>query len=118
MSKLLMCLLRALLRRCPACGGGPLFKSYFSMVDACPNCQLRLERDEGYYLGAIGLNIFFAEAICIGTLVGAMVITWPTPPWIAIWAAGMMGVGAGPVLFYPYSKTLWLALDFALFGHR
>lgn len=88
------------------------------MVEACPRCQLRLEREEGFYLGAIGLNIFFAEAICLGMLVGAMILTWPTPPWIAIQAAATVGVVAGPILFYPFSKTLWLALDFALFGHR
>lgn len=117
MRTMLVCLRRALLRRCPACGG-PLFKGYFTMVEACPKCKLRLEREDGYYLGAIGLNIFFAETICIGTLVVAMVLTMPTPPWLVIWAAATAGVILGPILLYPFSKTLWLALDFALFGHR
>jgi hypothetical protein len=35
--------------RCPNCGGGPLFRSWFRMRPYCPACGLPLERgDQGY----------------------------------------------------------------------
>jgi len=33
----------ALFGRCPACGGGPIFKSLLSLKDACPHCSLPLQ---------------------------------------------------------------------------
>lgn len=34
---------RGLLRRCPRCGQGSLFKGYLSMADHCSNCELAFE---------------------------------------------------------------------------
>ena len=32
--------------------------------------------------------------------------------------ADEVGVIVGPILFFPFSKTLWLAMDYGLFGER
>ena len=36
---------------------------------------------------------------------------WPRVPWTAIEVVGVGGAILAPILFYPYSKTLLLAVD-------
>jgi len=102
---------RALRLRCPSCGEGTLFASWFSMRQRCPACGLRLERDEGYFLGAMTFNLIAAELLFAGVMVAVLVSTWPSPPWDLLWVGSVVGMVLAPVVFYPFSKTLWLAFD-------
>ncbi|HEU5219738.1 MAG TPA: DUF983 domain-containing protein [Gemmatimonadales bacterium] len=102
---------RALRRRCPNCGGRGLFRSWFRMASACPVCGLPLERnEEGYAVGAYMFNIGLAEAAFVAVFLGVLLRTWPNPPWqILTWiSVGLMVVL--PLVFYPYSKLLFLGL--------
>ena len=49
---------RGLANRCPNCGGRTLFKAgtFFEVNKACPVCGLKIERDEGFFLGSMSLN--------------------------------------------------------------
>jgi len=79
---------------------------------ACPRCRLRLDRGEpDYFLGAIVFNMAFAEGLFAAALLAVLVWTWPNPPWDALYYGGIVGLIAAPILFYPYSKLLWLAFD-------
>jgi hypothetical protein len=40
-----------------------------------------------------------------------LVITWPDPPWDLLLYGGMILMVAVPFLFFPFSKTLFLAFD-------
>lgn len=82
------------------------------MVPACPGCGLALERhEEGYQVGAYMFNIAAAELAFVVLLVGVLVATWPDPPWAWLtWGSAAMMV-VFPIAFYPFSKTLFLALD-------
>jgi uncharacterized protein (DUF983 family) len=104
-------LIRALLLRCPACGSAGLFTSWFAMRTACPGCGLVMEREEGYFLGAMMFNLVFSELLFVALLTGVVLWTWPDPPWDALWIGGVLGMVLFPLLFYPLSKTLWLAFD-------
>lgn len=82
------------------------------MRPACPSCQLLLDRGErDYFIGAYLLNFIGAE-VAIVLLAGAvMLATWPDVPWAAIkWGLVALMIPF-PVLTYPFSKTLWLAID-------
>lgn len=98
--------------RCPNCGAKPLFTNWVKMAEACPGCQLILDRGEtDYFLGGYTVNFVVAELLIV--LGGAMgiVITWPEVPWTLItWTLVVLMVIA-PLVFYPFSKSLWLALD-------
>lgn len=87
------------------------------MRERCPRCDLRFEREsEGYWLGAIALNLGVTEALFAVAFVGGMLLTWPEVPWGAL-AAVVIGLNAVvPLVFYPFSKTLWVAVDAML--HR
>jgi uncharacterized protein (DUF983 family) len=102
---------RALRLRCPACGAGGLFASWFSMRPVCLGCGLVLEREQGYFLGAVMFNLVAAELLFAGGLVAVLLVSWPNPPWDALWIGSMVGMVAAPLLLYPFSKTLWLAFD-------
>lgn len=103
---------RALRRRCPNCGAGDLFTSWVRMVPACPSCGLDLERkEEGYVVGAYMFNIIFAELVFGAVFVAVLVLLWPHPPWELLTWTGAALMLLMPILFYPVSKTLFLAFD-------
>jgi uncharacterized protein (DUF983 family) len=89
---------RALRLRCPNCGEGKMFSSWLRMRARCPVCGLKLERgEEGYQVGSYMFNIVAA--------------TWPTPPWKLLEYGGIVMMVIAPLVFFPFSKTLFLAFD-------
>jgi uncharacterized protein (DUF983 family) len=103
---------RASRRRCPNCGGGPIFRSWFRMRPYCPSCGLPLERGEqGYQVGSYMFNIAAAELIFVLVFLSVVLITWPSPPWRLLQYGGIVLMILAPIIFYPFSKTLFLAFD-------
>jgi len=107
---------RALRRRCPRCGSADIFDGWWRLRAHCPRCALLFEREEGYWLGAIAINTGATIAAFAVVLVGTIVATWPTPPWGLVSAATIGVAAIVPILFYPLSKTLWMAIDLTLRG--
>jgi hypothetical protein len=82
------------------------------MTPRCPRCGLMLERnEEGYFLGALSLNLVVAELTFAAVFVAVLVVTWPTPPWQWLTYGSPVLVVGLPALFYPFSKTLFLGVD-------
>jgi uncharacterized protein (DUF983 family) len=103
---------RAVRLRCPNCGGKGIFTSWFRMRPRCPTCGLRLERGEqGYVVGSYMFNIVASELVWAAIFVGILFATWPSPPWTLLEIGGGVLMVALPFLFYPFSKTLFLAFD-------
>jgi hypothetical protein len=55
--------------------------------------------------------LFAVETFFAAGFVIALVATWPNPPWDAIQWVGAIILTAGVIISYPFSKTLWLAID-------
>ena len=104
-------------RRCARCGGGHLFRRYFTMVDDCPRCGLHFEREAGYWAGALAINIGIAGAVFVAVFVTALVLTVPDVPVAPLLAVLIPLMILTPILAYPFSKTLWVAVDRALLQH-
>jgi uncharacterized protein (DUF983 family) len=105
-------LARALLLRCPNCGERGIFESWFRQRDGCPRCGIPFNRGEqGYVVGAYMFNIIVAELIFAGIFVGTLLATWPSPPWTLLTYGGAALMIALPLVFYPFSRTLFLAFD-------
>jgi uncharacterized protein (DUF983 family) len=114
MAAILVRFARALRRRCPHCGAGPVTVRWFGLRPACPRCGLRLDRGEqDYFLGAIVFNMAFAEGLFALGLIGVLLWTYPSPPWDALYYGGIAGMILAPIFFYPFSKLCWLAFDLA-----
>ena len=102
---------RGLNQRCPVCGGGHLFSSWFSMARRCPRCGFALDREEGYVSGAMAVNLISTELILATIVLAAIVLYWPTPPWQWIWYTSVPSAVILPLATYPVSRTLWVAFD-------
>lgn len=103
---------RALTRRCPYCGGGNIFAGWLSLEPQCPTCGTSFEREDGYFLGAYALNLLFAEFVGLGTAVYLLFWTGLRAlhlGWQMV-IAGALAL-ALPILFFPFSRTVWMALD-------
>ncbi len=101
---------RALRRRCPRCGD-KAFTSWFRMKEHCDRCGLRFEREEGYWVGAVIINTTVTFATFVFVFGSLIAITWPDVPWAVVLAATITANVAIPIVFYPHSRTVWLALE-------
>ena len=102
---------RGAVRRCPRCGHDDIFTSYFGLRHHCPRCGFLFEREEGYWVGAMIVNIAVTEGAFAAVFLGGMLVTWPDVPWTPLLIAGLVLNGLLPILFYPLSKTIWLGID-------
>jgi hypothetical protein len=108
---------RALLKRCPICGAGRLFTGWFRMKERCPGCGYLFEREEGFFLGAYVINLAIAQAMVILLAVIPLIVRLAGDPDASIapfLAGGVIGAVVGPMVFYPWSKTIWTAFDLML----
>jgi hypothetical protein len=81
------------------------------MRAACPGCGLRFERQEGYWLGAIAINTVATLGVFTAVFVAGMVLSWPEVPWTALTIIAVAVNVVFPIVFLPWSRTLWLALE-------
>jgi uncharacterized protein (DUF983 family) len=104
--------LRALRLRCPHCGGGPAFVRWLRMLPACTRCGIRFERGErGYWLGAYLANCIAVMVVFTAWWTGVLTATWPDIPWAFLHVTTFAWMLGTPFVFYPFSKTLFLAFD-------
>lgn len=110
-------LCRGLARRCAACGSGELFTGWFRMRDRCPGCGYVFAREDGFALGAILMNLAVTElALALVGIVPliALLAANPDADVMPVVAAAALAAVAGPAAFYPFSRTLWVALELML----
>lgn len=82
------------------------------MQAVCAVCDLRFERAQGYWVGAIYVNYAATSVIAMG----GFLVLWRAvdpPIWVqlAIW---LPFVTAFPLWFFRYSRSLWLAVEYGL----
>ncbi len=99
---------RGLSNRCPNCGGRTLFKkgTLFEINPACPDCGLRIERDEGFFLGSMSLNYGLTVVLCLLPL--TLLACYGV---IRVGLAVILAAAAAvcfPIAFYRTSRSLWL----------
>lgn len=80
----------------------------------CPACGLRLEREEGFHTGGMAVNLVIAELLFVALFVAILVVSWPNPPWEFLRWGSMVLMVLFPIVFYPFSRALWLALDLVI----
>ena len=100
--------------RCPNCGARGLFHRWFKMTKTCPSCGLVYERMPGYWLGSMILNFAVTAASFLAVFVVIVATTWPDPPWTTIWVVSMLIAGITPFLAFPWTRTVFSAIDLAL----
>ncbi len=108
-------LLRGLAKRCPRCGERELFVHWLKIRDRCTRCRLRLEREEGGFLGAMTINYSITTLAWVAFLVIWLMVDLPGVRVVPLTVASVVLVGVFPLAFYPFSKTIWAAVDYLVF---
>ena len=80
----------------------------------CRGCGYRYERQPGFILGALTMNIIVTFALVALTLVVGIVVSWPDLAVAPILIVGLGVCALVPLLFNPFSHTLWAAVDLAM----
>ena len=107
---------RGMRRRCPRCGTGKLFSRWFRMVERCPGCGYRFQREEGFQLGGYVINFGLTEGlVCL--VVAGYILAAAANPEVSIWpvvVGGILAAVVTPIVFFPFSRTIWAAFDLIL----
>src|SRR5262249_6347058 len=98
-------------KRCARCGRGHLFHRWFTMVSDCPRCGLHFEREAGYWTGALAINLIIVGGVFVVAFVILVAATIPDVPVAPVLAVLIPVAVIGPMITYPFSKTLWVAVD-------
>lgn len=107
---------RCLRLLCPACGRSSIVKKPFQIKHRCDSCQVYFKREEGFFVGAILINVVTTElAILLVYLMSMAVIGTYYQLVIALLLVIAL---AFPVAFYHHSWSLWLTFDHAVEGLR
>ncbi|MCA9195919.1 MAG: DUF983 domain-containing protein [Planctomycetales bacterium] len=101
---------RAISLRCPRCGKGKLYETWFRMFKKCPECGLVYERETGFYLGAIYFN-YGLTALIISIAYPLLVFKWRYDSQQVLWGLLAFAV-VFPLLYYRRARSMWLGFDF------
>ena len=96
--------------KCPLCGRGSLYRSLFKMEEYCSYCNLRFEREQGYFVGAIYINVLATEFLLI-PIYFICILFIPSIAQMINTVLALLAV-ALPILFYHHSRSLWLSFDY------
>lgn len=107
---------RGVRRKCPRCGTGRIFETWFRMVARCPTCGLVFERESDFWLGAYVVNLAVTEGLLIVALLVYVfrAVSDPTTPSAPVLGAALVFAVGSPVAFFPFSRTIWAAIDLAM----
>jgi hypothetical protein len=82
------------------------------MYELCPNCGLKFEREEGYFLGAM----YISYGLALVTIVALALLLWGVTSWslqkIVLWAI-LLFLPTAPTLTL-FSRVIWIYLDWAI----
>ncbi len=109
-------LARSMLLRCPRCGARQVFETWFRMVERCPSCRLQFERESDFFLGAYVINLAVTEGLLIVSLFVYIfqTVSDPGAPNGPVLVAALVFAVGGPLAFFPFSRTIWAAVDLAM----
>lgn len=107
---------RGVILRCPDCGGRHILKNWFHLRERCPTCGIALERGEesDYYIGGMLLNITLCFIIFAIGFWGVLIVTFPNVPWDVLQYGLVAAMVLLPIILYPISRIVWLAVDLAV----
>ena len=102
-------LLRGLRLKCPDCGQTSLYGSFFKMRHHCAHCGLVFEREQGYFIGALYINVIATESL----LLFLFILYYMTRPvsedalYMVLFSLALIL----PLIFFRHSRSLWLSID-------
>ena len=103
---------RGLKLRCPACGQGLLFRSMFKMNEECEYCGMVFMREQGYFIGAIYVNVIVTESLIFLTyLICLLLLPAANQTMYAVLFVLALII---PLLFNRHARSIWLSFDYIM----
>ena len=107
-------MVRGAVGACPRCAGRGWFRRWFTHRERCPTCGYRHERQQGFMLGAMTMNVTVTFFLLALVIVVGTVASYPDIAVVPMVTTGLAIAVGWPVFFYPMSYTLWAAVDLAM----
>ena len=96
--------------RCPRCRSGAIFRGRLTMNPTCPACDLRFERESGYFTGAMYVSYVLAVPVMAVCVAAVLLLAPQLSFWATVAAATVLFLPFVPALFR-YSRIIWIHLD-------
>ncbi len=96
---------RGLKLRCPVCGQGRLFESFFVMNRTCAVCGVGFAREHGQWVGSLDINTLVTAVVlmvCVGF--GPL---WDVQTSLAVYVPLAILL---PIATFRFSRGLWTAI--------
>jgi len=101
---------------CPVCGRAGVFQSPFRVRPHCDACGALFQREEGFFVGAIMINVVTTEAAVMATA-GLWLLSTSGRDGGATMLTLLFAVALlFPIAFYHHAWSLWLAADHLVEG--
>ena len=103
---------RALKLRCPACGQSSIIDRPFHIKHYCEHCRSIFKREEGFFVGAILVNVVMSELIILIVCFFFLLVFGAKYEKVlgVLFAVAV----TFPLLFYHHSWSIWLAFDYVV----
>ncbi len=89
-----------------------MFQSLLKMHESCPVCEMKFDREQGYYTGALFINwlifVFFLGPVWV------TMFFFGYSFWQTFFVTAILLIILAP-LIVRYSRAIWLYLDFYVF---
>jgi hypothetical protein len=83
------------------------------MYEKCPVCGWRYEREEGYWTGAVAVNLVVTELlIALVAVPLAVALALAQKPITLLLIIGLPLPFILPFLFFRHAMSLWMSIDF------
>lgn len=91
------------------CGGASIVERPFHVRHHCPACRALFKREEGFFVGAIAINLVTTEAVILLVYLASL-------PFVETHFQMLLNVMlvlalVFPIVFYHHSWSLWLGFD-------
>jgi uncharacterized protein (DUF983 family) len=108
-SKIIQTFRWALRLRCPSCGRSSIIDRPFHIKHHCEHCQSIFKREEGFFVGAILMNVVMSEFVILLVCFLCLLVLGARYEKVL---GVLFGVAvAFPLAFYHHSWSFWLAFD-------
>jgi uncharacterized protein (DUF983 family) len=103
-----------LLLRCPACGNASIVNAPFRIKDRCSSCRVVFQREQGFFVGAILINVVTTELIILLAYLASLPVINAHYQFVL---AMLFVIGVlFPIVFYHHSWSIWLTFDHLVEG--
>ncbi len=103
-------MVRSLTLRCPVCGQASIVERPFHIRHHCPSCLALFKREDGFFVGAILVNVVTTEIIILAVCFFWLLVVGSDYDNVL---GGLFGVGLlFPILFFHHSWSFWLGFDY------